>query len=162
LAQVGLLGWGGEQELFDSTAEQPRYVHLWIAEPLADLGLGELVLVLELHDQAVAIVERFEQRVERQASNGRRISASRVPMVSMSEPPCSSPAAGLVEWVGMQRAVGLTRLEDGLDVHARVLGDLGGGRRRAGSGGELVVELRDTQGELLKLARGRTDRPQSR
>ena len=144
-----------KQELRDRAAEQPRDVHLRVAEALADLGLRELLLVVQAHDLLVSLVQRVDQRVEADALEGAVdlvvVGAERVDQRLLAV--VHAGEARLVERVGAQRPIRLARLEHVLDVDADVFGELCRRGRRAERGRALHLGPLDAHRELLEVAR---------
>ena len=136
-------------------------MHLRQAQPLADLRLRELLLVVEPHDRLVALLERLEQRVEQHAIEGaleaRRRWRRSSRAVTCVRRPRSTRAAGRAS---RHAAPGRPRAPRStvLDADPRALGDLRRRRGRAGRGGCRLVEPLDAHRELLELAR-HADRP---
>jgi len=136
-------------------------VHLGVAEALADLGLRELLSVVELHDDASPVVERLEQGIE-----GDPLECAVHVRVRHAHGIQDRAAVGIIHLCGpvqrggMHGALGLEGVDDGFDVDTGVLRDLLHRRRRTGGGGELLVEPSDREGQLLQFA-WRTNRPAS-
>src|SRR4051812_39682194 len=142
-------------------ADDPRHLHLRDADPLADLGLGEVLLEAQPQHLALALGHRVEQTGEGGAIF-RQPEAVLVATHRVAQR-VARLLARSARRVDRRRPVGrrrLERLEDLLLVGLDGLGDLPDRRRAVQAARELGHSAIDLERELLKVA-GHPDRPRA-